>query len=349
MGTVWSALLVGGGLAGALFVWLLRGGPGDKGQDEDAGQEKDAPPGEAAVPGGHRCGGGQGPGSSGQEPATQPEHLQESNGHLIAKPKDLGHLQEAVWGLQNPSREVCDRSREHVLSGHFPDSTSSETGNSGSYSEVSRNESLESVRFQKGRDTSAKAATYLSGKLPSSELPMDKAKEVNLAQLDSQDLAEHEDWEMVSRHSSWGDVGLDDSLEAPVLSMNQGTGSSRSTLVEARDQHMHGKTERAAAVSSESQQVSVTFHIHYITSSDGQFLAVTGDHEHLGWWNTYIPLHPSRDGFWSHSVVLPAATVVEWKFVLVENGAVTRWEECSNRRLQTGHKDQAVYANWGLH
>uniref|UniRef100_A0A8C9UND0 Uncharacterized protein n=1 Tax=Spermophilus dauricus TaxID=99837 RepID=A0A8C9UND0_SPEDA len=27
MGSVWAALLVGGGLAGALFIWLLRGDP----------------------------------------------------------------------------------------------------------------------------------------------------------------------------------------------------------------------------------------------------------------------------------------------------------------------------------
>lgn len=73
MGAVWSALLVGGGLAGALFVWLLRGDPGDTGKDGDAEQEKDAPLGAAAVPGGHQSGsGGLSPGPSGQELVTKP-------------------------------------------------------------------------------------------------------------------------------------------------------------------------------------------------------------------------------------------------------------------------------------
>lgn len=57
MGAVWSALLVGGSLAGALFVWLLRGGPGDAGISKGAEPDKEAPAREAATPGG-RPGGG---------------------------------------------------------------------------------------------------------------------------------------------------------------------------------------------------------------------------------------------------------------------------------------------------
>ena len=56
MGAVWSALLVGGGLAGALFVWLLR----DSGKEGNAEQRKDAPPREAVAPGGDQGGGGGG-------------------------------------------------------------------------------------------------------------------------------------------------------------------------------------------------------------------------------------------------------------------------------------------------
>ena len=52
MGAVWSALLVGGGLAGAIFVWLLR----DSGNESDA--ERNAPQGEAAAPGSDQGGGG---------------------------------------------------------------------------------------------------------------------------------------------------------------------------------------------------------------------------------------------------------------------------------------------------
>lgn len=57
MGAVWSALLVGGGLAGALILWLLRGDPGTPGKDGGAVPQKDAPPGEAASPGGGGGGG----------------------------------------------------------------------------------------------------------------------------------------------------------------------------------------------------------------------------------------------------------------------------------------------------
>ncbi|XP_012599713.1 starch-binding domain-containing protein 1 [Microcebus murinus] len=350
MGAVWSALLVGGGLAGALVVWLLRGAPGD------AGQGQDAPPGEAAAPGGDRDGGGAlGPGPSGQEPATKAEHLQESNGRLISETKDLGHPQEEARELKNPG-EVSGKSGEHVPSGQFPDTkcpATSENGNSRSYSESSRNESLQSPAeewgFRKGRETSADATQCFADKLPSSNLRKDRDRDVSLAPLDSQDLANHGDWELVSRHSSWGDVGVGGSLEASVFGPNQGADYGRGGVVEAGGREACGETERAAARSSETQQVSVRFQVHYVTSTDGQFIAVTGDHEGLGRWNTYTPLHHTDGGFWAHSVSLPADTVVEWKFVLVENGQVARWEECSNRSLETGHEDRVVHKWWGVH
>lgn len=60
MGAVWSAVLVGGGLAGALILWLLRGDSGVPGKDRDVEPQKDASPGEAAAPGGGPGGGGSG-------------------------------------------------------------------------------------------------------------------------------------------------------------------------------------------------------------------------------------------------------------------------------------------------
>lgn len=65
MGAVWSALLVGGGLAGALILWLLRGDSGAPGKDGGAEPQKGAPPEEAAAPGGGPGGGG----SGGPEPS----------------------------------------------------------------------------------------------------------------------------------------------------------------------------------------------------------------------------------------------------------------------------------------
>uniref|UniRef100_A0A8D0NTQ2 Starch-binding domain-containing protein 1 n=1 Tax=Sus scrofa TaxID=9823 RepID=A0A8D0NTQ2_PIG len=286
------------------------------------------------------------------------EHPQESNGCLVSETKGPGDLQEAARRQQGPSGEGgnCDSSRAHVPSGKLPDTGSlatSESSHAGSYSDVSSTESLGSPvgawRFQKGQETPTKAAPCLAEKSPSGNLLLDRGKEVSLAQSDSQARADHEDWEMVARHSSWGDVGLGGSLEAPVLSSNQGKDYGRRTLVEARAQEVDVKRKKVAGVSWESRQVSIRFQVHYITGAGVQFIAVTGDHESLGRWKAYIPLQCSQDGLWSRSVPLPADTGVEWKFVVVENGEVTRWEECSNRFLETGHEDQVVHKWWGIH
>lgn len=260
---------------------------------------------------------------------------------MVSETKGPGDLPGAAWRQQSPSGEAGnpDSSRAHVPSGPFPDTESlptSETGNS----DVSRHESLGSPigerGLQKGQETPSKAVPCLAEKFPSSNLLLGRAKEVSPAQPDSQTRADHEDWEMVSRHSSWGDVGLGDGLGSPVLSSKQGKDWDRSMLVETRGQ-------------KERRQVSVRFQVHYITSAGVQFIAITGDHESLGRWNAYIPLQCGRDGFWSRSVSLPADTVVEWKFVVVENGEVARWEECSNRFLETGHEDKVVHRWWGIH
>ncbi|EDL88645.1 similar to genethonin 1, isoform CRA_b [Rattus norvegicus] len=333
MGAVWSALLVGGGLAGALILWLLRGDSGAPGKDGGAEPLKDAPPGEAAAPGGGPGGGGSGglsPEPSDRELVSKAEHLRESNGHLISESKDLGNLTEAQR-LQN-----VGNAREYVPVGKVPDT------HSRANSETSRNQSPESRvgewRLPKGHETAVKVAGSVAEKLPSSSPLMDRAEAASLAQS-----AGHEDWEVVSRHSSWGSVGLGGSLEASRLSLNQGMDESRNSLV-GGGWEVDGKV-----VSVKPRQVSIQFKVHYSTSTDVQFIAVTGDHESLGGWNTYIPLHYCKDGLWSHSVFLPADTVVEWKFVLVENKEVTRWEECSNRRLQTGHEDKVVHGWWGIH
>ncbi|KAL1791013.1 starch-binding domain-containing protein 1 [Sigmodon hispidus] len=332
MGAVWSALMIGGGLAGALILWLLRGDPGAPGKDGVAEPQKDAPPGEAAAPGGGPGGGGSGglnPEPSERVLVSKPEQLQESNGHLISETKDLDDLQ----GTQRLKNAGADwgNAIEYVPTGKIPDI------HSRAKPEVSRNQSPEvhvgEPRPHKGQQT----AGGMEKKLPSGNPLRDRASS---SQSASQDVAGHEDWEVVSRHSSWGDVGLGNSLEG----LSQGMDDGRDTLVGGRGWEADRK-----AVSPEPQQVSIQFQVHYTTSTDVQFIAVTGDHENLGGWSTYIPLHYCKDGLWSHSIFLPADTVVEWKFVLVENREVTRWEECSNRLLQTGHENKVVHGWWGIH
>ena len=97
------------------------------------------------------------------------------------------------------------------------------------------------------------------------------------------------------------------------------------------------------------QNVSVTFRIHYITHSPYQTVAVTGNQRELGNWKEFIPLERAKDGNWATVVSLPTESHVEWKFVVVDRGEVCRWEECSNRLLDTGcGEDLVVHKWWGF-
>ncbi|XP_077398718.1 uncharacterized protein stbd1 [Vanacampus margaritifer] len=100
---------------------------------------------------------------------------------------------------------------------------------------------------------------------------------------------------------------------------------------------------------NKSKKVNVTFRIHYLTRSPFQNLAVAGDQRELGNWKEFIPLESAEDGHWAAVVRLPAGNHVQWKFVVVENGEVCRWEECGNRLLDTGcGKDLLVHKLWGI-
>ncbi|XP_078257878.1 uncharacterized protein stbd1 [Rhinoraja longicauda] len=106
--------------------------------------------------------------------------------------------------------------------------------------------------------------------------------------------------------------------------------------------------KKVAAVSPlPVNNVSVSFNVHYVTCSNSQILAVTGNHECLGQWENYVPLKPGKDGFWSNSILLPVNLKFEWKYVVVENGKIWRWEECPNRWLETSHEDMEMYQCWG--
>ncbi|XP_038647635.1 uncharacterized protein stbd1 [Scyliorhinus canicula] len=95
--------------------------------------------------------------------------------------------------------------------------------------------------------------------------------------------------------------------------------------------------------------ISVNFNVHYVICSSAQTLAVTGNHECLGQWEKYVPLKPNKDGFWSNSILLPMNSWIEWKYVVVEDGKICRWEECLNRIMETGHDDFETYQCWGYH
>ncbi|XP_068430510.1 uncharacterized protein stbd1 [Clinocottus analis] len=100
---------------------------------------------------------------------------------------------------------------------------------------------------------------------------------------------------------------------------------------------------RSAAVDQPmAQNVDVTFSVHYFTQSPFQTVAVAGNQQELGNWKGFVPLEKAKDGHWATVVRLPAESHVEWKFVVVDNGQVCRWEECGNRLLHTGTGDKLL-------
>ncbi|KAK6322868.1 hypothetical protein J4Q44_G00076600 [Coregonus suidteri] len=115
------------------------------------------------------------------------------------------------------------------------------------------------------------------------------------------------------------------------------------------DGDLQGNKKMAAVPPIIPHAVQVRFCIHYHTQSPWQELAVTGNQPELGSWTAFVPLERGQDGFWASWVALPAERLVEWKFVLVENGEIHRWEESGNRHLETGHGGGEVTLNrwWG--
>ncbi|XP_044160273.1 starch-binding domain-containing protein 1 [Bufo gargarizans] len=109
----------------------------------------------------------------------------------------------------------------------------------------------------------------------------------------------------------------------------------------------HQKTRKVATIQPMPQNVNFVFKVHYITQNDSQIIAVTGDHEKLGKWESYVPLTSKNGGFWSATITLPADASLAWKFVMVENGKIKRWEECNNRFLKTAHEDIEAQLWWG--
>ncbi|XP_017266255.1 uncharacterized protein stbd1 [Kryptolebias marmoratus] len=107
-----------------------------------------------------------------------------------------------------------------------------------------------------------------------------------------------------------------------------------------------GGDKKVVAVQPMPQNVNVTFRIHYLTHSPYQKVAITGNQQELGNWKNFLPLEKAKDGHWSTVVNLPAESHVEWKFVVVDQGEVCRWEECGNRLLDTGYAEDLVVHKW---
>nr|XP_014353093.1 PREDICTED: starch-binding domain-containing protein 1 isoform X2 [Latimeria chalumnae] len=133
--------------------------------------------------------------------------------------------------------------------------------------------------------------------------------------------------------------------------VNISVAETDSLLVEEEEEEEEEEAEEVVLDVKEglhrTQNANVSFKVHYVTPSDNHLVAVTGSHEALGKWEEFHTLKPNSDGSWSDSVQLPKDARIEWKFVVVENGKILRWEECCNRLLETNHEDIKVYHTWG--
>ncbi|XP_016306728.1 uncharacterized protein stbd1 isoform X2 [Sinocyclocheilus anshuiensis] len=78
-------------------------------------------------------------------------------------------------------------------------------------------------------------------------------------------------------------------------------------------------------------------------------VAVTGSLQELGAWERFVPLRKAKHGFWANTISLPVESQVEWKFILVDDGRISRWEECGNRYLFLTSQDEDIYLDkcWG--
>lgn len=125
MGAVWSALLVGGGLAGALLVWLLR----DKGKKGGAEREEDGALGKAASAGGDQRGGsGLSPGPSRREPITKPGAVPSSprpegrsaEGCAVRRGRNMPTWSLHIQGRTSPPGQDPPRAQQFPAGAHAP-------------------------------------------------------------------------------------------------------------------------------------------------------------------------------------------------------------------------------------
>ncbi|XP_037248566.1 starch-binding domain-containing protein 1 [Falco rusticolus] len=314
---LWPALLVG--LLAALVAWFWYGGRDGRGEE------------------GGRAAAGEGPrgarsqaAAAGEPPGSGEPELRGAEAAALALPRGPGEDPAAVAGKEHnhvrsselleverqlPKRGATDP-REHPPAGTHGGPAGEQRAQVGSASD--------------GWCTNSAGASDDVCKDASEERPGQPAE--------SRDL-DQEEWEVVSEHLAWGEAGKNSSVEdSDSKEWDQG---------DCPDGDL--KAKRVAAVPPMFQNIHVTFRVHYFTHSDAQLIGVTGDHECLGQWHSYVPLKYDKDGFWSESISLPVDTKVEWKFILVENGKVRRWEECGNRTLVTEHEDQMVHQWWGYH
>ncbi|XP_030046437.1 starch-binding domain-containing protein 1 [Microcaecilia unicolor] len=333
LNSMWSALVLG--ILAAIFAWFWFGGSGEK---PPAAQEEEEREQEACEP---RAG----------EEETATGYCLEDQMPVYEVKEQILEESASKGNLQNiPTVE--EAGREHGVLDETCQRTVAESVNCLQGSESLRPGSLGLVTCDvteaKGQGIAKESIKNLLFTCPDGQ-----QEKGHLGQPLGRELADS--WEQAVNHPAAVD-GVCDSFTCKVNEEFEQHSSNlsseevaKSGLVEAeaKSPEGDGKIKQVAAISPMPQNIHVTFKVHYITQSDIQLIAVTGDHKNLGVWEAYIPLKCDKDGFWSDSIALPADTRVVWKFVMVENGKIKRWEECSNRSLETGHDDKEAHQWWG--
>ncbi|CAM4665251.1 unnamed protein product [Leuciscus chuanchicus] len=184
-----------------------------------------------------------------------------------------------------------------------------------------------------------------------------KTNEENASIEENHEKNEISIMDAIMDNNEWLIVGASEFRDLPWITPTATSTEEKQTQQEKEGQVKTGlakedeepANKRVATVPPLSQVVNVTFRIHYITFSPSQLVAVTGSLQELGAWESFIPLHRAKDGFWANTITLPVESQVEWKFVLVEDGRISRWEECGNRYLFLTSQDEEVYLDkcWG--
>lgn len=184
-----------------------------------------------------------------------------------------------------------------------------------------------------------------------------KTNEDNASTEKKPDKNEISIMDAIMDNNEWLNVGGPEFKDLPWLTPTAASTDEKQTQWEKEGQVKTGlakedeelANKRVATVPPLSQVVNVTFRIHYITFSPSQLVAITGSLQELGAWESFVPLHRAKDGFWANTITLPVESQMEWKFVLVEDGRISRWEECGNRHLFLTSQDEDVYLDkcWG--
>ncbi|XP_067413170.1 starch-binding domain-containing protein 1 [Emydura macquarii macquarii] len=339
---LWTALLMG--LLAALLAWFWygRGGEEPPADPEQRDTSSRAPCQEPPAGAEHR--------EAGPE-ATEPLLENSDCGLLETRASVLSSPPEPIENLATTPGSEQVSSQSDDAPGESPETESlvkEPTTPLMNYSEFLRSETIGSSTAEsellKVQEGEAQCMDSLAEASPSSGVHEDK-NELPDQILECQDLVDHEDWEVVPEHSAWGDASKNSSADDSDASVGQGN----KELEQVDFLEADSKAKRVAAVPPMPQNIHVNFRVHYLTHTDAQLIAVTGDHECLGQWHNYVPLKCDKEGFWSDTIILPADTKIEWKFILVENRKVTRWEECNNRTLITEHEDRTAHQWWGYH